>query len=238
MKKVISICAAMLLFAYVNAQEVSIPEIGVEAPSFTAQSTMGTVKFPSDYGRNWKILLSHPKDFTPVCSSEILEFASQQKSFDDLNTEIVFVSSDNLDQHESWIKALEEVRYKGKDPVKINFPILVDEAHTISKRYGMIHSATSVTQNIRGVYILDPDNVIRSMQFYPNEVGRDVNEIKRTLLALQATYNNDNVVAPANWEPGDDMIVPVLTQEERNKIGTPGSDYYQLTWFMVYKKSN
>jgi peroxiredoxin (alkyl hydroperoxide reductase subunit C) len=237
MKKVLISCALLLLFVYVNAQQVSIPEIGVEAPSFTAKSTEGKINFPSDYGNHWKILLSHPKDFTPVCSSEILAFSQEKDSFDDLNAKLVFVSSDDLDQHRSWVKALEEIRYEGKDPVDVGYPIVADGEHNVSSLYGMVHSKSSISNNIRGVYIIDPDNIIRAIQFYPNEVGRSVDETIRTLQALQTNYADNNLVTPANWQPGDDMIVPVISQEDREKIGTPGSNLYQVTWFMVYKRA-
>jgi peroxiredoxin (alkyl hydroperoxide reductase subunit C) len=98
----------------------------------------------------------------------------------------------------------------------------------------MIQTAESVKENVRGVYIIDPDNTIRSVQFYPNEVGRNLEEIKRTIQALQTTYMTENRVTPANWQPGDDLIVPVLSQEERNSVGQPGSEYYQVDWFLNF----
>jgi len=238
MKKLVLFAIASVFFTMqMNAQDVTIPQIGVQAPSFTAMSTEGMINFPSDYGKNWKILMAHPKDFTPVCSSELLELAQEQESFEKLGAQLVIMSTDILNQHKNWKASLEEVSYKGKDPVEINFPLVSDNNHEVSRLYGMIHSVEHAHENIRGVYFVDPDNTIRSMQFYPNEVGRSVNEIKRTLLALQKTHNHDNLVTPADWQPGDDVIVPVLTAEEKEKIGTPGSDYYQLAWFLTFMKS-
>ncbi|MFO7933634.1 MAG: redoxin domain-containing protein [Bacteroidales bacterium] len=228
---------AVFFLVQINAQDVNVPQIGIKAPSFKAQSTEGKINFPSDYGYNWKILISHPKDFTPVCSSELLELAYKQKDFEELEAQLVIVSTDLLAQHENWKAALEEVQYKGRDPVEINFPLVADNDHKVSKLYGMIHSAEHASENIRGVYFIDPENTIRSIQFYPNEVGRNVDELKRTLLALKKTHKQDNLVTPANWQPGDDLIVPVLTEEQKKNIGTPGSDYYQLAWFLTFMKA-
>ena len=236
-KSILVSIASVLFFAQMNAQEVTIPQIGVQAPSFTSLSTNGTISFPSDFGNNWKILFSHPKDFTPVCSSEILELAYAQESFKELNTKLVVVSTDIMEQHNSWKAALEEISYQDRDPVKIDFPLVADNDMKVAKLYGMIHSANSVRENIRGVYFIDPDNTIRAIQFYPNEVGRNVDEVQRMLVALQQTRTQKNTVTPANWQPGEDMIVPVLSANEKETIGEPGSDFYQVAWFMTFKKS-
>jgi peroxiredoxin (alkyl hydroperoxide reductase subunit C) len=236
-KSFLLVIAAMLFFVQLNAQDVNIPQIGVKAPSFNAQSTNGTINFPSDFGRDWKIIFSHPKDFTPVCSSEVLELAYAQDRFKKLNTDVIVVSTDIMEHHNSWKAALEEIHYKDRDPVKIHFPIVADNDMKIAKKYGMIHSATSVSENIRGVYFIDPDNTIRAIQFYPNQVGRNVDEIERTLVALQTVSAQNNIVTPANWKPGDDMIVPVLSEDQKKGIGGPGSEFYQLAWFMTFKKA-
>ena len=220
------------------AQETSIPSIGSEAPSFTAVSTNGKINFPGDFGENWKIICSHPKDFTPVCSSEILELAYAQERFEQMGVKLLVLSTDILEQHNSWKSALEEISYKNRTPVKIDFPLVADNDLKVSKKYGMIHSATSVSKNIRGVYVISPDNVIKAIMFYPNEVGRDVDEIQRTVLALQMSYADNSIVTPANWQEGDDVIVPVLSQSEKDDLKNPNSDYYQLSWFMTFKKSD
>jgi peroxiredoxin (alkyl hydroperoxide reductase subunit C) len=219
------------------AQSTEVPQIGSQAPSFTALSTEGEINFPSDYGKSWKLIFSHPKDFTPVCSSEILELAQAQDVFAEMDAELFVLSTDLLDQHRSWKASLEEVHYMDREPVKIAFPLIADNDLAISKKYGMIHNAASIKENIRGVYFINPDNEIRAIYFYPNEVGRNVDEIQRTLEALQTTYNNSAVVTPANWEPGDDLIVPVLSQEQKESLGMPGSDLYRLNWYMTFKKS-
>lgn len=235
-KPILSLFIFAFFIMQVYAQDISIPQLGMEAPSFKAMSTEGQVKFPSDYGSKWKILLSHPKDFTPVCSSELLELAHEQESFAKLNTQLVVISTDNLEQHTSWKTALEEISYKDKSPVEITFPLVEDADYSVSRRYGMLHSKEHSSETIRGVFFIDPENTIRSVQFYPMEVGRNVAELKRTLLALQHTYGKDNEVTPANWNPGEAVIVTHLTSEDRANIGKPDSPFYQYSWFLVFKK--
>ena len=237
MKKTLLIVAlSVFTLSHALPEEPSVPQIGVKAPSFTAQSTNGKIKFPSDFGNNWKIIFSHPKDFTPVCSSEILELAYEQDNFEKLGAKILVVSTDILEQHNSWKAALEEVSFQDRDPVEIKFPIVEDNSLDISKKYGMIHSQVSIKENIRGVYFINPDNVVRAVYFYPNEVGRNIEELKRTLIALQKTYHDDSIVTPVNWQPGDDVVVPVLSQKDKENLGSADSDYYQLTWFMTFRK--
>ena len=218
------------------AQEISIPALGDRAPSFTAMSTNGNINFPEDYGANWKIMFSHPKDFTPVCSSEMLELAYAQESFAQMGVKLLVLSTDVLEQHNSWKAALEEIHYKDRDPVKIDFPLIADNELAVSNLYGMVHTAESISQNIRGVYIINPDNIIKAIMFYPNEVGRDIDELKRTLSALQTNYHNNTVVTPANWKLGDDVIVPYLSQTDKESLKTTNSDLYQLSWFLTFRK--
>lgn len=239
MKKILFASAfSFLILCQLAAQETSIPTIGSEAPSFKAMSTNGKISFPDDYGKNWKIMFSHPKDFTPVCSSEILELAYAQESFEKMGVKLLVLSTDILEQHNSWKSALEEIQYKDRKSVKINFPIVADNDMKVSKQYGMIHSAASMSQNIRGVYIINPDNVIMTILFYPNAVGRDIDEIKRTVVALQTNYSDNSVVTPANWRFGDDVLVPVLSQSDKDNLKSADSDYYQLSWFMTFKKTD
>jgi len=236
MKKVF-LLSVLSLFTVTQiwAQKASVPEIGSQAPSFSAMSTTGMINFPEDFGDSWKILFAHPKDFTPVCSSEILELAYSQEEFKEMGVKVAVLSTDNIDQHNSWKAALEKISYKDRNPIKINFPIIEDNGMKVSQQYGMIHSITSTSKNIRGVYFINPDNQVKAIYFYPNEVGRDLGELKRTLSALQTTHNNENLVTPANWKKGDDVIVPVLTQTEKDNLGKEGSEYYEVAWFMIFK---
>lgn len=214
-----------------------IPLIGENAPAFTAESTNGVVHFPGDFGHNWKILFSHPQDFTPVCTSEILELANLQPEFDKLGVKIAVISTDPVDTHKQWKKAMEGLNYKDRPSVKINFPIIDDENLTASKEYGMIHSATNTTRDVRGVFIIDPDNVVQAIYFYPVKVGRSTDELVRTITALQTTASA-NVCTPANWKGGNDVLIPYNPNPEVNKPESTPDGYYKLAWFMWYKKAN
>jgi peroxiredoxin 2/4 len=211
-----------------------VPLIGEAAPSFTAESTDGTIMFPEGYPRKWKVLLSHPADFTPVCSSEILELATEQEAFDKLKTQLVIVSTDNLERHINWKKSLESVDYLGQGKQKINFPIVDDHTRAIANAYGMIQPNSGSNLDVRGVFIIDPSNTVRALYFYPSTTGRNMEEIKRTIEALQK-FDKQMVLTPANWQPGNDVLLPYA---ESYTDATPKSnpDKYELTWYMKYKK--
>lgn len=215
-----------------------IPLIGSEAPSFKAPSTNGPVSFPDDFGSNWKILFAHPRDFTPVCSSEILDLAFRQAEFKKLGARIVVLSVDRLVSHKSWKADLEGIRFKGRDKVKIEFPLVVDSSYAISYKYGMVDIRSNSAQSVRGIFFIDPDNKIRAFQFYPSEVGRSTDEILRTLQALQAHDSHENVVLPVNWQPGDDYMKMFLTAEDKEELKKPDSDLYYINWYMIFKKNN
>lgn len=238
-KLVFTIATVALIVATVSAQKFKIPLIGSEAPSFTAETTNGTLNFPADYGKKWKVLFSHPQDFTPVCSSELSELASMQSEFKQLNAQIAIISADNLDEHNRWKKWLENLNYKDRGNLKIEFPLIDDHTHVISKQYGMIHEPTSTNKDIRGVYIIDPKNVVRSINFYPMQVGRNMKEIERILIALQ-TADRDLVCTPANWQAGEDVIVPhyPYTDDELAQNPEIKDDFYNVGGYMWFKKEN
>jgi peroxiredoxin (alkyl hydroperoxide reductase subunit C) len=214
-----------------------IPLIGESAPSFTAETTNGELNFPSDYGRKWKILFSHPQDFTPVCSSEILELANLQGEFDKLGVKLVVVSVDPLDSHKEWKKALEAITYKNREHVKIEFPLVADQNLSVSKKYGMIHPESNTTKAVRGVFIIDPSNIIQAIYFYPMSVGRNTDELLRVVSALQTTAVA-KVMTPANWKSGDDLLVPFLPKAEQTENKAVPEGYYNTAWFMCFKKVN
>jgi peroxiredoxin (alkyl hydroperoxide reductase subunit C) len=241
MKPTIKILIALVLLSgsafSQESQEVRIPLLGDPAPEFTAESTRGTLNFPADYFQKWKILFSHPGDFTPVCSTEILELAAMQEDFDKLGAKLVVMSTDGLHSHMEWVKSLESIKYHDKGPFKINFPLVSDPTLEISKKYGMINPKSVNTKDVRGVYIIDPDNKIQAMFFYPPMTGRNIDEIKRTLVALQM-HESKNVLTPADWEPGDAVLIPspssVQDAEKLAKKNDP--DLYSLTWYLWFKK--
>lgn len=214
-----------------------IPLIGENAPSFTAESTNGTINFPADFGRKWKILFSHPADFTPVCSTEILQLATLQDEFDKLGVKLIVVSTDDLESHEQWKKSLETLNVNNKGVVKIKFPLVDDDKRTIAKQYGMIHPATNTTRDVRGVFIIDPDNIIQAIYFYPHNVGRSTSELLRMVTALQTT-SSGKVYTPANWKAGNDLLVPIPPKSDATgKLIVP-EGYYSPVWYLWFKKVN
>ncbi|MCC5930544.1 MAG: redoxin domain-containing protein [Cyclobacteriaceae bacterium] len=230
----------MLAISFTFAQQgvnQRIPLLGSEAPSFSANSTHGIINFPKDFGKNWKILFAHPKAFTPVCSSEILELAHAQAEFDKMGAKVIVASVDRLDSHVGWKLAMEQLNYKNRGQIDINFPLVDDYSCNISNLYGMLDSDNITGQSIRGVFFVDPDNKISAFYFYPVQVGRNIEEIKRTLEALQASRDNSRVLLPANWKQGDDVMVPFMINDESAFLGQPDSNIYQLAWFMTYLKS-
>ena len=241
MKKMIFLIALVgLSMTQVWSQEKEnrnfrIPLIGEKAPSFTAESTNGTVTFPDDYGRKWKILFSHPQDFTPVCSSELLELAYLQKEFDKLGVKIAVISTDDIESHKQWKKALEGVSYKGRPLQVIKFPLIDDVSHSVSKLYGMIHATTSTTKDVRGVFIINPDNVIEMIYFYPMSIGRNTEELIRSVTALQTT-NGTKYLTPADWKAGNDLMITVPPVTDQSTENVPDG-FYKLAWFMWYEKA-
>jgi len=210
-----------------------MPMIGDKAPSFKAHTTQGELNFPSDQFGKWKILFSHPADFTSVCTSEIFELSLMQDEFKKLNTALYVLSTDGLNSHIEWVRSIEEIRYKERKAEKINFPIIADDHMEISTLYGMIHPSADNKKTIRAVFIIDPENTIRSIFYYPAEIGRNMDEIKRTLLALQLEDRYD-VITPANWMPGDDVMIPSPASiEEASKLeARKADDLYNLNWYM------
>ncbi len=218
----------------VENRNFRIPLIGEKAPSFTAESTNGVIHFPRDYGKNWKIIMSHPQDFTPVCSSEIMELANLQNEFNKLGVKLIVVSVDPLSTHVQWKKAMEQLSAKENMPVTIKFPLVADNNLTISKEYGMIHADSDTPKDVRGVYIVDPDNVIEAIYFYPTKVGRSTDELLRTVEALQTTYAS-NVLTPVNWRSGNDVLIPYIPDENMTPAQLQKMGIYKEAWFMWYK---
>ncbi len=216
----------------------NIPLIGQKAPSFTAKTTNGKIHFPQDFGDNWKILLSHPGDFTPVCTSEILQLARMQEDFAALGVKLAIISTDDVSRHSLWKKSIEEIEEENNEPVTINFPFIDDKEIKISKKYGMIHHTASTKKDIRGVFIIDPDNIIQSVNFYPMKIGRNMEEIKRTVIALQ-TVNEAQVLTPVNWNPGDDVLLPFSPYPNQELEENPElkKQYYNIGTIMWYKKA-
>ncbi len=241
MKKItFFIIIILFLLINVNAQvkkNYDSPYIGQFAPSFKALTTLGTINFPDDYFTKWKILFSHPADFTPVCTSEIIELATKQEDFIKLNTALIVISTDGLNSHIEWVKSIESIVFKDKESVKIKFPIVADVNTEISKQYNLLRKDVSERKDMRAVIFIDPNNKIRAILNYPENIGRNISEIERILVALQ-TADKMEILTPANWKSGDDVLIPSpKSMEESEKLKTKNkSTYYNLTWYMWYMK--
>ncbi|MFH2094578.1 MAG: peroxiredoxin [Bacteroidota bacterium] len=239
MKTTFTLIIAILLLYHPSfsqdAKENSLPLIGESAPKFTAVSTRGKLNFPDDYFGKWKILFSHPADFTPVCTSELLELAKLQEDFKKMNTALVVISTDGLNSHIEWIKSMESIDYRDNGKVKIDFPLVSDAGLEVSKQYGMLHPNSSSTKDIRAVFIIDPGDRIRTILYYPDNVGRNMEEIKRVLTALQEVQGKD-LLAPANWDVGEDLLMPSpKSADESAKMELKNNEkYYSLAWYMWF----
>jgi peroxiredoxin (alkyl hydroperoxide reductase subunit C) len=213
-----------------------MPLIGEKAPSFTAESTTGTINFPSEFGRKWKILFSHPQDFTPVCTTEIMELAYMQDQLDKLGVKIAVVSTGSVDTHTQWKKSMESLDLNNRGLVKIKFPLVDDQNLSISKKYGMIHPATNSTKSVRGVFVIDPDNNIQAIYFYPMGVGRNTDELVRIVTALQ-TISKEKAMTPVNWKAGGDLLMPIPPKSDVANPSAVPAGYYSPAWYLLYKKT-
>lgn len=189
-------------------QTIAMPRIGDAAPAFNAVTTQGPVNFPSDYSGSWVILFSHPADFTPVCTSEFMTFASMENKFADVNCKLVGLSVDGLYSHIAWLRTIKEkIEYKGMKDVEVKFPLIEDITMEVAKKYGMMMPGESSTKAVRAVFFIDPRGIIRTIIYYPLSLGRNFDELYRVVVALQAA-DAFGVAMPADWRPGDDVIVP------------------------------
>lgn len=214
-----------------------MPLIGEKAPAFTAVTTQGTINFPADYEGKWVILFSHPADFTPVCTTEFMTFASLEKEFKVLNTELIGLSVDSLYAHIAWLRKIQELEWNGHKNLEVKFPLIEDITMNVAKKYGMIQPNQSTTQAVRAVFIIDPKGIIRTILYYPISTGRNFDELLRLIQALQKA-DKDNVATPADWRPGDDTIIPTAgscgTAKER--MEDKSDDKYCLDWFLCFKR--
>jgi peroxiredoxin (alkyl hydroperoxide reductase subunit C) len=187
---------------------IPMPRIGDKAPEFQAVTTQGPINFPADYKGSWVILFSHPADFTPVCTSEFMTFASQEEKFAKANCKLVGLSVDGLYSHIAWLRTIKEkIEYKGMKDVEVKFPLIEDITMEVAKKYGMIQPGESNTKAVRAVFFIDPKGIIRAIIYYPLSLGRNFDELYRALIAMQ-TADAFSVATPADWQPGDDVIVP------------------------------
>jgi peroxiredoxin 2/4 len=219
-------------------QIVSLPRIGDKAPEFKAVTTQGNINFPADYSGRWVILFSHPADFTPVCTSEFITFATMENEFKALNTDLVGLSVDGLYSHIAWLRTIKDkIEYKGMKNVEVKFPLIEDITMEVAKKYGMIQPGESNTKAVRAVFFIDPKGIIRAMIYYPLSLGRNFAELKRVIIALQ-TADNYSVAMPADWQPGDEVIVPPAGScgVAKERMESKDADITCYDWFFCTKK--
>jgi peroxiredoxin 2/4 len=185
----------------------AMPRIGDRAPEFQAVTTQGNINFPADYKGSWVILFSHPADFTPVCTSEFMTFASMEDQFAKANCKLVGLSVDGLYSHIAWLRTIKEkIEFRGMKNVEVKFPLIEDITMEVAKKYGMIQPGESNTKAVRAVFFVDPKGIIRTIIYYPLSLGRNFDELYRVVIALQ-TADSFGIATPADWRPGDDVIV-------------------------------
>jgi alkyl hydroperoxide reductase subunit AhpC len=184
-------------------------QLGDEAPDFTADTTEGTINFYEYLGDGWGVLFSHPKDFTPVCTTELGTVAKLKDQFDKRSTKVVAISVDPLDSHQGWVPDINETQ-----ATTVNFPIIADPDRKVADLYGMIHPNAADTVTVRSVFIVGPDKKIKLMITYPQSTGRNFDEILRVLDSLQLTAKY-SVSTPADWKDGEDVIIaPAISDED------------------------
>jgi peroxiredoxin (alkyl hydroperoxide reductase subunit C) len=202
----------------------SLPRIGSPAPQFEAVTTHGTIKL-EDFKGSWLILFSHPADFTPVCTTEFMAFAQIHPKLREMNVELMGLSIDSVYSHIAWVRNVEE-----KLGQKITFPVIADLNKEVATLYGMLMPGESKTETSRCVFIIDDKQIIRAMIYYPLSTGRNMDEIVRLIQALQTT-DKHGVACPANWRPGDKVIIPPpktqeMAEERMKEKGIERADWY------------
>jgi peroxiredoxin (alkyl hydroperoxide reductase subunit C) len=218
-------------------QATRLPLIGEKAPSFQAETTQGHLNFPEDFKGKWVVFFSHPADFTPVCTTEFMTFATLQPKFEALNCKLLGLSIDSTYSHIAWLRTIKEkIEYKGMKNVEVMFPVIADLTMEVSRAFGMLQPAASTTQAVRAVFIVDPLAIVRAILYYPLSNGRNVDEIMRMLVAMQLS-DKHKVATPANWQPGDEVIVPPPGScgIAKERMENPDPSVRCLDWFMCLK---
>jgi len=190
--------------------------LGDTAPNFTAETTEGPIDFHEWLGNSWGVLFSHPKDFTPVCTTELGECARLKPEFDRRNVKVIGLSVDQADSHKRWAADIEETQGSA-----LNFPVIADPDHKVAELYDMIHPEISDVFTVRSVFIIAPDKKVKLMITYPASTGRNFDEILRVIDSLQLTANY-SVATPVNWKDGDDVIIVPSLSDEAAKEKFPG----------------
>lgn len=206
-------------------QVFNIPRIGEKVPNFHATTTHGEITNET-YKDKWFILFSHPSDFTPVCTTEFISFQSIYPQLKELGVELIGLSIDSVHSHIAWVRNIQQVF-----GVKIEFPIIADLSREVATKFGMLMPGENSTEASRAVFVVDPDQIIRAIIYYPPSTGRNMEEILRLVKALQVA-DEHTVATPADWVPGDKVIVkPPKTQQEADSR-SEGCDYEYIDWYI------
>ncbi|MBN1596817.1 MAG: peroxiredoxin [Bacteroidales bacterium] len=219
-------------------QAFIMPRIGDPAPEFKAVTTQGEINFPADFKGSWVILFSHPADFTPVCTSEFMTFATMEEKFANANCKLVGLSIDGLYSHIAWLRTIKEkIEYKGMKNVEVNFPLIEDIKMDVAKKYGMIQPNEDSTKAVRAVFFIAPKGFIRTIIYYPLSLGRNFEELYRVVIALQAA-DEFKIATPADWQPGDDVIISPAGScgTAKNRMEGKEKDLDCKDWFFCTKK--
>jgi peroxiredoxin (alkyl hydroperoxide reductase subunit C) len=210
---------------------MGLPKIGDAAPDLKVTTTQGEITLSQWQGDSWLVLFSHPADFTPVCSTELMEFARRAPDFQKINTKLIGISVDSIHSHLAWLQNMKE-----KMGVEIPYPMIADIDMKASQAYGMIHPGASATATVRAVFLIDPKRIIRALVYYPMNVGRNVDEILRLATALQ-TADKHAVATPVNWRLGEKVVVPPPKQvaDVREREGHKGKDYEYRDFYLCLK---
>jgi peroxiredoxin 2/4 len=212
--------------------EVKMLRINDVAPDFEAKTTHGIIRLSDITSKGkWVVLFSHPADFTPVCTTEFVEFSKRNDDFVRRNTQLLGNSVDSVYSHIAWVRNIQQ-----NFAVKVPFPIIADVDQKVASAFGMVHEAVSETATVRAVFIIDPRNVIRAITYYPMSLGRNIDEILRMVEALQ-TSDANVCSTPANWQPGESVIVPApSTQADAEKRVAGNGDLDVADWYLSRKK--
>ncbi len=215
----------------------AMPRIGDPAPAFTAKTTQGDISFPGDYAGRWVVLFSHPADFTPVCTSEFMTFATMEEEFAAYDTSLVGLSVDGLYSHIAWLRTIKDrIVYRDMENVEVTFPLIEDITMEVARAYGMIMPGEDSTKAVRAVFVIDDKGIIRAIIYYPLSLGRNFDELLRVVKALR-TADAFDVATPADWRPGERVIVPPAgscgTAKERMDGEVDGVEC--VDWFFCTK---
>lgn len=208
----------------------AIPRIGEVAPDFVAETTQGVIKFSEWQGGKWVVLFSHPADFTPVCTTELAEFARRHEEFAKRDTKLIGLSIDSIHSHMAWLQNIKE-----RLGVEIPYPLIADIDMKVAQKFGMLHPEASSTATVRAVFFINPDRKVQAMVYYPLTNGRNIEEVIRLLDSLQ-TSSKHSVATPANWKPGDKVIIPPPRNVEALQQRMSRTDMEHVDFYLGYKQ--